>query len=104
MEGKLRVYVETSVVGFLSSRPSSNVHVASKQVTTAEWWESERPRFDLYVSRIVVDEVSAGDPDAAKERLDLIAGIPRLASPDSAMELAEALLRDAGLPLSRTGQ
>lgn len=98
MDRKPRVDIETSVVGFLSSRPSSNVHVASKQVTTAEWWEAERPRFELHVSRIVVDEVSAGDPRAAKERLDLIAELPRLASSDAALELAEALMRDAGLP------
>ena len=95
---KPRLYVETNVIGYLSSRPSANVHTASKQVLTADWWESERPRYELYVSRVVVDEVSAGDPTAARERMTLISGITRVASTTAAQKLADTLIHEAGLP------
>ena len=39
---KPRVYVETSVVSYLTARPSRDVVIAARQVTTREWWEGRR--------------------------------------------------------------
>jgi hypothetical protein len=39
------------------------------------FWEEERHKYDLYISREVIDEISLGDREAAQKRLDLIAGI-----------------------------
>jgi hypothetical protein len=53
--------------------------------------------FDLYTSRLVVQECQAGDPQAAADRLSALAGIPLLEQTPDAAALAEAPL--AGVPL-----
>ena len=63
---KPKVYLESSVVSYLTSRPSRSVVIAGNQIVTQQWWETHRFDYDLYVSMSVIDEISAGDPDAAR--------------------------------------
>jgi hypothetical protein len=63
------VYVETSIISYLAARPSRDLIVAARQQLTHTWWRERRPLFDLYVSQVVLDEILAGDPDAAGEQL-----------------------------------
>lgn len=50
------VYIETSIVGYLASRPSAHLVTAANQQVTREFWDDHRSRFDLFVSLAVVDE------------------------------------------------
>ena len=68
------VYVETSVISYLAARQSRDVIVAARQAITRDWWEHSRRRFEIYVSVLVVEESLAGDPDAAVQRAQTIAG------------------------------
>jgi hypothetical protein len=61
---KSSVYVETTIVSYLTARPSRDIVLAAHQQITHEWWE-RRDRFDLFVSQAVITEVSRGDADAA---------------------------------------
>jgi hypothetical protein len=63
-----KVYVETSVVSYLTSLPSRDVVVAARQQITHAWW-STRARYDLYVSEAVLAEAGGGDASAAERRL-----------------------------------
>ena len=38
------------------------------------WWKNYRNNFDLFVSEFVIAEASLGHPEAAKRRMDAIAG------------------------------
>ena len=49
--------------------------VAAHQAVTREWWERRRLDFTLFVSELVLDEASGGDPDAAAQRLAVVDGI-----------------------------
>ena len=62
------VYIESSVISYLVSRPSRDVIIAGRQALTLEWWENEKQRFDLRVSALVDDEIGYGDPSAAERR------------------------------------
>jgi predicted nucleic acid-binding protein len=95
---KRRVYIETSVVSYLASRPSRDVVVAGRQQLTHTWWEERRPVFDLVISQVVLDEVRAGDPDAAQRRLDFVADLPSLDVTTEAAELAATLIERVPLP------
>jgi hypothetical protein len=64
-----KVYVETSVVSYLTSFPSRDIVVAAHQQITQVWWAA-RDSFALYVSEAVLAEARAGDPAAAGRRLD----------------------------------
>ncbi len=65
-----RVYLETTVISYLTARPSRNLRVVAHQEITADWWARRRISFDLYISRLVLDEAAAGDPKTAAQRLD----------------------------------
>lgn len=97
MNGKT-VYIETTVVSYLTAQPSKDLHVAAWQSATLEWWNTQRHRFDLHTSEVVLDEAARGDRDAADRRLNRLAGIPLLTITESARDLAKALVRDGAVP------
>jgi hypothetical protein len=55
------VYIETTIISYLVSRPSRDLLVAAHQQITHEWWSRRRAQFECYVSQVVIDEVQAGD-------------------------------------------
>lgn len=91
------VYVETTIPSYLTAWPSRDLVRAAHQQITREWW-ARRDEFELYTSRLVVQECQAGDARAAAERLAALAGIPLLEQETEVGELAEALLRGVPLP------
>lgn len=91
------VYLETSIISYLSARPSRDVVVAGHQAITQEWWEA-RQGFALYVSQVVVQEAEGGELNAASRRLELIKDIPVLDITDQALDLAEYFLKTTPIP------
>ena len=75
---KARVYIETSVVSYLTARPSRDVVSAGHQQISLDWWERRRSGFDLVASFLVVNEARLGNPEMAQRRLALLEGIPLL--------------------------
>lgn len=92
------VYLETSIIGYLASRPSRDLITAANQQLTRDWREEHRKQYDLYVSESVVAECGAGDPQAAQERLNLIDVIPILDVTEDAEKLADQLIKQVPLP------
>jgi hypothetical protein len=92
------LYVETTIVSYLTAWPGRDLVVAARQQITGEWWKEQRHRFSVFASQFVLDEASQGDPDAARRRLDLLKGIPLLKSDEAVVELAEELIRESILP------
>ena len=95
------VYIEESVISFLSARQSRDVVLAARQELTRRWWRARRS-YDLFVSQLVLDEAGAGDPKARARRLRILRGIPVLALTDRARELADELVRLGVLPKKAT--
>ena len=92
------VYIESSVISYLTSRASRDVVIASRQAITAEWWHSTRQYYEVYVSALVIEEISAGHPDAAAQRLSAVADIPSVGITLEAQTLADALLAAKAVP------
>jgi hypothetical protein len=85
------VYLETSVISYLTARPSRDAVTAVRQILTHEWWESvDRSR--VWVSELVLAEVGRGDPHAAQRRLALVAGLQCLPEPANVVSLALRLM------------
>jgi predicted nucleic acid-binding protein len=92
------VYVETSVVSYLTARASRDIIMLANQQITRQWWESDSERFKCVISAIVEVEARAGDAVAAAQRLAIIENLPYLAITDDVEELAERLLTKLQLP------
>ncbi|HEX7150483.1 MAG TPA: type II toxin-antitoxin system VapC family toxin [Thermoanaerobaculia bacterium] len=93
-----KVYIETTVVSYLTSRESRDIVAQAHQKITREWWTSRRSGFALYASEIVVAEAERGDPDAARARLAVLRDLPRLSATADSELLAPVLLRETHLP------
>jgi len=86
------------VISYLAARPSRDLITAARQQLTHEWWRLRRPQFEVYISQLVLDEATAGDPEAATRRVAILAGLPLLDITPEAVALARRLLELAGLP------
>jgi hypothetical protein len=92
-----RVYIETTVLSYLTAWPSRDLVRAAHQQITIEWWAA-RDAFELFVSDAVLAEIGRGDTAAAEERIAVCEGIQVLAATDDAQEIAYALLDAGAIP------
>ena len=97
-EARKSVYIETSVVSYLTARRNKDLLAAAWQAVTVDWWETRRDRFDLYTSDVTVIESRQGNPEAAQRRLDALDGVPVLNVTAPVNELSEALIDAGAIP------
>src|SRR5437762_4712977 len=95
---KSRLYLETTIPSYLTSRPSRDLIIAGHQELTREWWEKRRDAFQLYISQLVVDEARGGNPVAARERLKALQDLPLLDIIPEVTELASGILASGKIP------
>ncbi len=95
---KETVYVETTVISYLTAWPSRDLVRAGQQQITRDWWAQDAPAFMLLTSELVIIEASAGDPAAAADRLKVLAPLPRLQINQQAVELADRLIDAGAIP------
>ena len=74
---KTSVYIESSVISYLTARPSN---------------------FTIFVSTLVEEEISRGNPEAAQRRLEVSEKIPNLSISSDAKEIAEVLISTGAVP------
>lgn len=94
------VYLGTSFISYLVARPSGDLLVAAHQKTTQDWLADRRGMFNCYVSQVVIDEVSAGDPTEAQKRLTVIDALAALELTSGAESLTLAIMASGTLPES----
>lgn len=94
---KRKVYIETTVVSYLTARPSKSVIEAGHQQSTYQFWD-RRDQFDLFISELVLTECAAGDPDAASKRLAALQDIRLLDITAYSIELAKDLVNAGIVP------
>ena len=97
---KQKVYIETSVVSYLTSRRGRDMVIAAHQELTVQWWEERAAAFDLVISELVQEEAGRGDPTASGDRLGTISGLPILTISDEAIALAGQLVSPGPIPRS----
>jgi len=90
------VYLETTVLSYLASHPSRDIIVAARQELTRQWWDYSKSAYECFVSQVVLDEISAGNPDYAAKRLSHADGLAVLAINPSCVDLAGKFI-DRGL-------
>ena len=74
------------------------MRVTANREVTLEWWEVRRSDFELYISEFVIAEISRGDPEAAKRRLEAITDISELEATEEVRVLGKALILEGPIP------
>ncbi|MBN3884023.1 MAG: type II toxin-antitoxin system VapC family toxin [Nostoc sp.] len=92
------VYIETSIVGYLTARPSNNLILMANLEATREWWDTRRDQFMLYISQVVLDEVARGDTEIATKRLEIVRDFPLLEVSEAVQNLAAQFIAKSSLP------
>ncbi len=92
------VYIETSILGYLTARPTKNLIVAANIEVTRDWWESRRSAFTLYISQAVLNETAQGDMEIAAQRLTIVRDFPLLELNQAVRALAAEFLCHSNLP------
>jgi hypothetical protein len=95
---KQKVYIETSVISYLTAKPSRDLIIAGHQKTTYDWWHKAKPKFDCYISQIVIEEISFGDKNAALKRLEIVKDITDLGYSLEINDLALQYLKLLNIP------
>ena len=75
-----KLYLETTIPSYLTSRRSRDLRLAADQETTEEWWEICRAGYELYTSAVVDLEVAEGNAVFAEALQRALEGIPRLSA------------------------
>ena len=89
-----KVYLETSVVSYLTAWPSRDLIVAAHQEITHRWWRTRRSQFELYSSQHVIDEAGGGDEQAARKRLAIARELPLLDLNNTVVYLSKKLVSE----------
>ena len=93
-----KIYIETSIVSHASSWPSRDVAIAGLQQQARDWWANERQTFELVTSQLTLDEAADGDPAAAADRMQMLAGLPLVDITPDVEALAERLIQAHTMP------
>ncbi|MGG6267993.1 type II toxin-antitoxin system VapC family toxin [Leptolyngbya sp. AN03gr2] len=92
------VYIETSILGYLTARSTENLILAANMQITKDWWKFRRNAFVLYTSEAVLDEAAQGDSEIATQRLEFLSNLPLLALNQAVQDLALQFLSRSSLP------
>lgn len=95
---KPSVYIETTIISYLTAKPSRDLIIAAHQQITSEWWTDVRPQVDCYVSPFLIDEASRGDMAYAQKRLDQIVDFTVLEVNKEIEDLARAYFAALQIP------
>jgi len=94
----MRIYIESTIPSYVVARPARDILQAARQQLTRDWWEWQRRKHQLYTSQIVLDEISSGDSEMARQRMNLLAKIKLLDLTDEAKALTKKILASGALP------
>jgi predicted nucleic acid-binding protein len=92
------VYIETSMVSYLTARPSNNLIMMANQEVTRKWWNTRRSQFTLYVSQVVLDEATQGDPEMSAKRLEVLQSLFVLELTENVQDLGLQFLTKSSMP------
>jgi predicted nucleic acid-binding protein len=92
------VYIETTILSYLVANPARDIVIAGHQQTTQEWWSTRRTDFDCFISQVVIDEISAGDPTEVSKRLAVAGTLNSLAVTFDSERITESIMKSGVLP------
>jgi len=50
---KPKLYIENSIISYLTAYPSRDIITAARQALTRQWWNEKRFDYELYISELL---------------------------------------------------
>jgi predicted nucleic acid-binding protein len=97
-----KVYIETAVPSFYVERREEPALMVRRE-TTRKWWAEEAPRYDLFISPFVVDELDQGEYPGKREALALVADLPALEAVPEIEDIAAGYVQHRLMPRGERG-
>ena len=93
------VYLETSFFSECCTIRAGEI-ARGRRATSLDWWKTYAPKFDLYISREVVRELSSPEfPEVVREpALAMLKGLTLLPSAPEVATFAEMLVAERVMP------
>ena len=95
---KPKIYLDTSVISYLTALPSKDVVVLARQQISAEWWRNYSEKIDPYISVYVIEELERGDKAAAQKRIEFVSRFQILNTSPQTQRLARIILSELNIP------
>ena len=92
-----KVYLETTVINYLTAWPGRDLIIGAHREIAREWWKG-RSRFDLYISQIVLKEAEYGEAEELERRVELLKTMSVLETTEEAAGLAQKLVEHGPIP------
>lgn len=99
----MRIYIESTIPSYVVARPARDLLQAARQHLTRDWWDLKREQHEMFTSQVVLDEISDGEAEMARQRLKLLRGVPLLELNATANDLGREVLRSGLLPATADG-
>ncbi len=91
------VYLDTTIPSYLFTKRTDLIVQAHHQITE-KWWREDRPRFNLFISEVVIRELQKGQSELSRLRLEAISEIPVLDSISRIDEVARYYMDQLAMP------
>lgn len=91
------IYLDSSVPSYWLEQGADPI-VHARHLITRKWWADDLPRFDVYISQVVLDELAEGDPERAAKRLDLVKDFPLLEIDEEVRRAARFYVLNLAMP------
>ena len=95
---KPRIYIETTVISYLSSRPARDLRSAARQEWTQDFWLWATEPTDLFTSELTRIEAGRGDSEAAAKRLAYADVCTVIEETEAARKLSKQLIEHKAIP------
>lgn len=94
---KPKVYVETSVISYMTARPSVAAVTLARQQSSIQLWQAHG-QFDFYISEPVLTEIAAGNQEAAQLRMAYVTELVSLRETSESLQLTKQLIQSRAVP------
>lgn len=97
------VYLENSVISYYTSRPTSDPIASAHREITQNWWPVAIKKYDIFISRLVIEEAIRGDINAASKRLEEIKNFTILEKTEDTENLSKIYEIELKIPPKAVG-
>lgn len=96
------MYVETSVIGaYFDER--TDVVSSAQRYWIRLWWDEVRSRYEVVISRAVMDELSYPDFPHSQEALELVSGLQEVPIEEEVKQIVRSYIQNRVMPANPVG-